>query len=184
MSLWSTLRIVHSVRGEAQPYLSYVTSIFTCTHIDSPWLLLSHMYFSLARLSMGIFISFFFNLPTLSFEQDIKPSPFINSLRFTLIKITSFLCVFNSWGLPVRIPSQPAPIPSAPSPSSLATSPPPDNPWQSLAAASPPVGATASSVSFTEIVQDQLDQKMYLEKAAQKPLHLIQVGAVSKKKSL
>ena len=33
-------------------------------------------------------------------------------------------------------------------------------------------------VSFTEIVQDQLDQKMYLEKAAQKPLQLIQVGFV------
>nr|KAG5696780.1 hypothetical protein BaRGS_012803 [Batillaria attramentaria] len=42
--------------------------------------------------------------------------------------------------------------------------------------ASPPEGATAS-VSFSDIVQDQIHQKETLEKATQKPLHLIQVGA-------
>ena len=83
----------------------------------------------------------------------------------------------HSWGLPIRIPSQPQAIPETP-PEPPPTSSPPDNPWQRLAPASPPGGA-AASVCFSDIVQDQMHQKRSLEKASQKPLHLIQVSLLS-----
>ncbi|KAK7108349.1 inhibitor of Bruton tyrosine kinase-like [Littorina saxatilis] len=78
-----------------------------------------------------------------------------------------------SWGLPARTPSQPQAIPSTPTEPPAASSP-PENPWQRLAATSPPVGAGAS-VCFSAIVEDQEHQKRSLEKASQKPLHLIQM---------
>ncbi|XP_076444948.1 inhibitor of Bruton tyrosine kinase-like [Babylonia areolata] len=78
-----------------------------------------------------------------------------------------------SWGLPVRIPSQPPASPTTPTDPLLASSP-PENPWQRRAPVSPAGGATAS-VCFSDIVQDQMDQKHCLERAAQKPLHLIQM---------
>ncbi|KAK7483280.1 hypothetical protein BaRGS_00025447 [Batillaria attramentaria] len=78
-----------------------------------------------------------------------------------------------SWGLPARSVHQAQP--TSPTPTSpVPASSPPDNPWQRFAPASPPEGATAS-VSFSDIVQDQIHQRETLEKATQKPLHLIQM---------
>ena len=80
-----------------------------------------------------------------------------------------------SWGLPVRISSQPQATPMSPTEPLSASSPPAENPWQRFAPTSPPGGA-AASVCFSDIVQDQIEQKHTLERASQKPLHLIQVG--------
>ncbi|KAL8560153.1 hypothetical protein ACOMHN_021648 [Nucella lapillus] len=79
-----------------------------------------------------------------------------------------------SWGLPVRLPSHPPASPTSPTEPPSASSPPAENPWQRLASTSPAGGATGN-VSFSDIVQDQMDQKQNLERAAQKPLHLIQM---------
>lgn len=86
-----------------------------------------------------------------------------------------------SWGLPMRVSSQPQPIPAptltptlpptSPTPSPAAS----DNPWLRWAATSSPPGGACPSLSFSDIVQDQLHEEVSMERASQKPLHLIQM---------
>lgn len=77
-----------------------------------------------------------------------------------------------SWGIPNRTSHQA--LPTRPtSPIAVPASSPPDNPWR-FPANSPPAGATAS-VSFSDIIRDQIHQKEMLDRATQKPLHLIQM---------
>ncbi|XP_025096853.1 inhibitor of Bruton tyrosine kinase-like isoform X2 [Pomacea canaliculata] len=75
-----------------------------------------------------------------------------------------------SWGLPHR----PASL-TVPSPSSPGLPAQPSNPWhRSVYPSSPPENA-ATSLRFSDIVRDELQQKDTLEKTVQKPLHLIQM---------
>lgn len=109
------------------------------------------------------------NLPAHMFKDRIKESSEHNNITQTVYGSMFYF----SWGLPARN-AHPAPT-TTPSPTSpVPASSPPDNPWQRFAAASPPAGASAS-VSFTDIVRDEIHQRETLEKATQKPLHLIQV---------
>ena len=80
-----------------------------------------------------------------------------------------------SWGLPMnstrKSPRSPDTEPTSPGGT--------ENPWSQgkmAAQAARPEGMLPKTVSFTDIVEDEKQQRATLQRATNKPLHLIQVG--------